>query len=86
MLKQKTKKVYWEHQDEPLGRTLIDDEYKNITAQELRDAIDHSSWGWVVLDPDGLGKDVPGERPYREVRAELNEKSGRTTFRFHQRE
>jgi hypothetical protein len=30
--------------DDILGRTLTDDEYANITADELRDAIHHSDW------------------------------------------
>jgi hypothetical protein len=35
---------------ELIGRALTEEEYNNITQQELLDAISHSSLGWCVVD------------------------------------
>src|ERR1700738_3885459 len=49
--KAKMSEVFDEY-EECLGRTLTKDEYDNITADELRDAIHHSPWGICVFDTD----------------------------------
>ena len=49
-----------------LGRELSDEEWESITANEIRDAINHSGWGWCNLDLDLDG------RLTRETRAQLN--------------
>jgi hypothetical protein len=42
--------------DELVGRALTQEEYDNITAQEIRDAINNTSWGWCVIDIDNDGR------------------------------
>jgi hypothetical protein len=47
------------HNDEDfLGRTLTEDEYDNITADELRDAISHSIFWCEIGIDDGDEKDL----------------------------
>jgi hypothetical protein len=47
-----TNLVYDEEGEEVNGRTLTDDEYANITTDELLDAINHSGWACDILEID----------------------------------
>jgi hypothetical protein len=62
-------KLVYDEWDDLLGRTLTDEEYECLTAEELIDAIGHSSWGLAVSDTDN------DSRFTIEAQDKLNEKS-----------
>jgi hypothetical protein len=47
-----TNLVFCDITKEIIGRTLTDDEYTNITSEELIIAIRHSDWGLGIIDTD----------------------------------
>jgi hypothetical protein len=51
-----TTKLVYDEYGELLGRTLDDEEYTSVTAEELITAIGHSSWGLGVIDTDNDGR------------------------------